>query len=675
MRRDILNSLRTTLLEGDLFERSNVLNLLGTMRATEMVDEIIAAIDDEEVEVGVEALETLTLIAPEDMTEALIERLKREPEADLRKALIHSITASGGANRKVTELLRDILADQPEHRSWIGDREQYWDMRMAAIQVAAEMRLQECVPPLSMMLDDPRNEQIIDLLLKVLAEIGGQGLNSLKEILEQGDSERRRRVMDALTHSREPESLRMLAEGLFDADSMVRVATLNALACRQASMLLKLVLVYLRDPDRDVVQASLDALPHITQERIEISLLEEKLRPLIEDQDARIRIAVLDIIAHATPTEVSAELKGKVRNLLTDKRANVAAAATKTVAYLADTLAIPLLLDNLHNRELYPVVREESIRAVAQMVEHDPHIAAELQKILTDTDQDVAVVALEALHQIEVGLIPSVEEMGSLVHRLLPLTQSDCRKLKERSIDLLGSTGHHSAVSTLQSLLHEDDQRLQLEASKALLQIARKDISLVERHSVENRLYHLIQNIEGESGGSPSLLRHALELLSHLNPDAFVSRCGGWLSSTNIELQIATLEQLGELFDRETALDSYNHLEEVVPQIVEYLASSDPDLRYEAAHLLKRFLEYERLQSLVKTQQDQIYSKLQEFAEDNPPDQSAEAGKWLAMLIPQLGQERVLLQIQQGESSQQRCVFMNLLNEILSNLEADQQAI
>ena len=86
-KQDAIQTLQTLLKSGTEVDRCNTCRTLGVLQAEESIDDLIASLRDEDVDVCIDAITALGEIKHESAVSPLLESLKNEPEGEIRTSL------------------------------------------------------------------------------------------------------------------------------------------------------------------------------------------------------------------------------------------------------------------------------------------------------------------------------------------------------------------------------------------------------------------------------------------------------------------------------------------------------------------------------------------------------------------------------------------------------------
>ena len=399
-----LQTVRALLSTGDALDRCCACRTLGTLGDPTVVDDLVERLQDDDIDVCVDAAAALGRLGDTAAIEPLLETLRNDPCGEVKAAAVAALSNIGG--QAAVPYLLDIADHPPEDIVWDDDDEAWdgwWDMQRNAVEALGRLRVTEAVPILTAILEDDAGQDIENEVLTALALIGGPAEATLIQRLTGGSPRERRRAAQALALAASPQSANALENALEDNEGDVRAAAIRALAKRGDNRHLAAILTCLKDPSTAVRQAALDAAAHLSNAGGTV-LNSESLAPLLSDESPIVRATALKVLAGQRPlaadenTEATpAHLQQQIRTLLTDPNANVATAACPLASRLHDPEIQNTLLAILADTGKDSTLRREAALALGTWHQTNATLLTGLTQALGDQDQAVRLAALNAL--------------------------------------------------------------------------------------------------------------------------------------------------------------------------------------------------------------------------------------------------------------------------------------
>ncbi len=401
-RQDAIQTLQALLKSGTEVDRCNTCRSLGTLQAEESIDDLIAALRDEDVDVCIDAVTALGDINHESAIPALLESLQNDPDGEIRTAIIEALGKLG--DKRSIPALIDICANRPDSLEWDGDWDPWWDIQQKAVETLGHIKAEEAVPTLLAIFSDEDCQDIESEVLTALARIGGPGIKALMKVYDKGSSRQRRRVMLALRYA---DISQDLARGLKDPAKDVRIAAINALEYRKAKHFLGALMLLFKDPDAEVRSTAVNAVSKLSQLKGTSDLDTEKLIALLSDSDSRVRNTALKVLIAAPTTELNETQRQAVHRCLSDKEPYVIKSACELSGALKDHTVIPKLIDIASNTHLYSDIRAQALFALGSIGIINDDITDFIKKRVTDKRQQVRLAALSTLMTLDKNYDPS----------------------------------------------------------------------------------------------------------------------------------------------------------------------------------------------------------------------------------------------------------------------------
>ncbi|MCK5640022.1 MAG: HEAT repeat domain-containing protein [Gammaproteobacteria bacterium] len=400
-KKEIIEALRGLLTKGDDADRSYACRALGVMGSSDVTPDLVARLQDEDIDVCIDAVDALGKLGDKTCVEPLLESLRNDPNSDIKTSIVEALGRLGGED--VIPFLLQIVKSEPEGIVWEDDDSwnPWWDMQLKAVEALRDLGEQQAVPILKDILDNEDEYQDIDNeIMKAMAVIGGPGEAELIQRLSEGSNRARRRSVLALAVASSTASSRALGRALQDVDDEVRAAAIQSLANRGCHQYLRAILLLLKDPVSTVREAAITAIPKLstgTDEDFDL----ESLLPLLDDQDSGIRSAVLNVLEGLLPDERVEEIQEQVRLRLEDHAPEVVSAACRLAGRMHDVDTQERLLAILADTEKDKIVRREAALALGNRAEIYPAVLDGLTGVLNDKEQALQSASLHALLELD----------------------------------------------------------------------------------------------------------------------------------------------------------------------------------------------------------------------------------------------------------------------------------
>jgi HEAT repeat protein len=393
--KEIVKALSHLIVTGDEVDRYYATKLLGTIGDIDAIPILIERLQDEDIDVSIEAATALGKIGHSNAIPALLESLNHEPNSEIKTAVVEALAQID--DQAVIAPLLELAKSCPDHLVWdeTEDWNAWWDMQLIAVKALGHQRVTAAIPILTDILRDEENQDIENEVLTALAHIGGEPI--LIQRLTQGSSRERRRAASALGLSQSTEAHNALIQAMTDSVAEVRIAAIQALTQQKAESHLDMLLLFLKDPEPKVRQVVLELLTHLPNHSDNAAIRLEKLTPLLEDSNPQIRLATLKALhnSKAIPTETLE----KIQSGLSDSHHEVIAEASLLLAHLHDHTSLPILLQILSDQQRDVTLRSQIARALGILGNWEAMTI--LSWAIKDEAQPVRIAALNALMQLE----------------------------------------------------------------------------------------------------------------------------------------------------------------------------------------------------------------------------------------------------------------------------------
>jgi len=439
---DVIQAMRGLLSSDDELDRCCACRALGLLGDNRVVDDLVERLQDKDIDVVIDAVESLGRLGDHRAIAPLLYSLQNDPDGDVKIAVVEALGKIGGD--QVADSLIDAAARPPENLEWEEDEEwdSWWDIQRNAVRALGDLGVTKAIPVLNAILEDESGQDIEIDVLQALSRTGEQGEARLITRLAKGSPRDHRRTIKALGSGRSSQGLRTIARRLGDKHEDIRVAAIEALVARGADQYLSAIVLLLRDANCEVRKTALNAVTQMNQ-TINENLPIEKLLPLLLDQNASVKTATLNILNQHLAVDDLLQLRDTLLNCLDDPAADIVAAACPLAGKIDDDEIITKLLTILIDKEQSPTVRREAALALGATVYGLEHKLDVLTHILTDQEQSIRLAAIQAL---------------MMLHQLLPqqaLSQPLPEPLSQKSnIDNNAETQSDTPLQIIIDALH-----------------------------------------------------------------------------------------------------------------------------------------------------------------------------------------------------------------------------
>jgi len=407
-----VRAIHNLLENGNEADRCFACHALGVLQDTKSIEKLSHYLQDEDLDVCIDAATALGQIADQQAIPFLLESMRHEPDGEVRTAVIEAL--GNIEDKRVTPALLSALSERPKNLEWDGNWDPWWDMQLKAVTALGVLRIKNAVPVLLKMLADDEYQDIETELLKALAQIGGAGITALMQHFTQSNSRVRRRVMIALRFSPQKQVGRELAKGIKDSTAEVRQTTIETLAELNAKHFLGALFLLIKDSDADVRASAIDAIFKITQnpdnanDKIEdYDLTINQLMTLLDDDDSNVRYMAASVLVafdkslQSTPSSLSDLDNQKIITMLADTDLRVAITACKLLAQLKMQQAISFLIEILSNDSKETQLRQHAAMALGAIGCAEQDVLSVLIENISDQHQIVRLTVLSALNNLD----------------------------------------------------------------------------------------------------------------------------------------------------------------------------------------------------------------------------------------------------------------------------------
>ncbi len=399
----VISSLRHLLDSGDEVDKCNASRALGSIGATEAIDDLVLRLGDEDIDVCIDAAEALGKLRAEKVVPTLLDSLLNDPDGELKTALVKALGVIG--DPRSIPLLMEIAEHPPEEmvRDSNEDWDDWWDMQREAVIALGNMRAEQATSVLQALLTEEEALDIEQDILKALVKIGVAGEKIVIQQLQASAALSRRRAANALALSRNSETLKPLAAMLRDSSEEVRLSALNALVERKATKYLGAIELLKRDRSEKVRQAAILAYDRLARPTdTETEGTPAPRSDLLQDPDAEVRATYLNSLQQAENQIDDVDLQQLVFTALSDRNDQVLQAAIPLLAMLPEPREREaLLIDLMQRPKLTSPLLLTCIQTLTQMSRWNDSVAQAMKRLISHDDGSIRLAALQALMSME----------------------------------------------------------------------------------------------------------------------------------------------------------------------------------------------------------------------------------------------------------------------------------
>ena len=366
--------------------RSRGLGQIGDATAVPL---LIAALEDEDEDVRIDAADALGRIGSSEAVEPLLNSLRRDPCGDVKRAA----AAALGAMRAVeaAPLLRALVAGRAEdeiawdQESFFADGWDDWlDIQLTAIESLGALGDAEAAEAVAGAALSEDGQDVTAQAARALAAMGGPGVRRLAQLLEVGGERMRRAAAAALASSDDPAARPALDPALGDRAPTVRMAALQARAG-----------IALDDPALTAFLKDRDPLIRAEAAR-RLPLSEADLAGLATDDLAEpVKLAALRRLAEGGRIPADHLLLKMLRLAANIYGGEIAAAALTALAARGGAAAFDDLRKVLKNDDSELAVRWAAVNALGAL--RHPRTVELLREIVAGEDRPLRLEAMAGL--------------------------------------------------------------------------------------------------------------------------------------------------------------------------------------------------------------------------------------------------------------------------------------
>ena len=402
--------------EGDEADRCNASRALGNMGAREAIDDLVALLGDEDIDVCIDAAEALGKLDARSVVPRLHDSLMNDPDGELKTSIIKALGQIGAPESR--PLLMKIAEQQPEDMILDSNEDwnDWWDMQRHAIIALGDLGASEAIPLLKQLLLE--NEEDVDDIetdiLNALLKLGSDGESAVIDVLQSASRAiSRRRAARTLASARSKHSLKMLARALTDPHEDVRLYALESLLERDALRYLPAIELLTRDRSREVRQTALRGVERLRALQQEQSPTARDAASIPRDEDAEIRITRLEILAEGRHSLDDAALLATLQQAFSDQDSRVVQAAIPLLTQLADReQAETELLMLLSRPKLDPALMVTALRALEGLGRWNLDLSRLLNRLASHDRQSVRLATLNTLMALQRSLLEQAATIG-----------------------------------------------------------------------------------------------------------------------------------------------------------------------------------------------------------------------------------------------------------------------
>jgi len=454
---EVIASLRELLVNGDELDRCNAIRSLVSLQAREAIPEIIDFLQDEDIDVCIDAAEALGNFKAKEAIEALLKVLLNDPEGEVKTAATKSLGKIGG--EKVEQALIKLAKDRPEDIDWNNsdDWDDWWNIQKEAVIALGELRSKEAIPVLIAMVRDEDSQDIQIDILRALAKIGGKADKKLKKLLDlenfssklsHADKSLRHRIITAMATSNSNKTLKALGLALTDKYADIRATAITSLTDRKAETYLIPIMLMLRDPEPEVKVAALKAIKQLSQESDNDEALEaEQLVQLLKQNNDSLQLTTINTILSLTKQnrfvdsieQLSESGQALLRACLTNKQISVVGTAAQILGKIKDNQSLHFLMQLFNKPNSLPFVRQEVIRSIACFYETEEQARNLVNSALFDKEQSVRLAVADGLlnasnrmEEVNETILPPMEVLLATINgeKIYLGTSSEAQEIK-----------------------------------------------------------------------------------------------------------------------------------------------------------------------------------------------------------------------------------------------------
>jgi HEAT repeat protein len=401
-RANVVHSLRDLLNNGDEVDKCNASRALGTIGATEAINDLVIKLRDEDIDVCIDAAEALGKLNATHVVPQLIESLKNDPDGELKTAIVKAL----GDIKSPTSIpiLIEIAEHHPEDMIIDSneDWDDWWDMQKEAVLALGKMKAQPATQVLMNLLESDDVLDIEHVILNALVNIGEEGEQRVTGLLKEASALTRRRAAYALSFSSTKKSLKALSSAFTDASEDVRLYALQAMVTRKATKYLPAIELLKKDRSEKVRQAAIIAYNSLSAGVKSEKTDDKGNERLLNDPDADVRSTYLQSLQAEDVNLSDEELLDHITTAFNDQNEIVILAAIPLLLKLTNKESSEASLIQLISR---PKISEKILRTcistLAQISRWNVNISRIMTRLINHNDQPIRLTTLQALMDME----------------------------------------------------------------------------------------------------------------------------------------------------------------------------------------------------------------------------------------------------------------------------------
>lgn len=394
---------------GDEVDRCYAAQALGRLQAPTALEPLYRHLQDEDLDVCIDAATALGNIGSDEAVQGLIDALHYHAEVDVKQAAIEGLSKCGG--ERVAKTLQQLL-DRPddmgmsETEGW----DDWWDLQLQAVKALGDNAVAEAAEALAQMIDSDDGQDIDSEILKALVQIGPAGVAQLEQRLLSATPRQRRRFATALAYAESAPAFELLFGLLDNEDADVRTAATVSLAAVRSDSVnfgserLVTLVGLLNDPSAQVQAAALRGLGQLQLSTTD-DAVDQQLLALLDSDDSQVRSAVLRLLSpEIEQYEVIPQvLIGRLQQGLSSDHEEEQRLCCELLARVDQAEVQQQLLALAEDTAAPAMVRRQAIQSLGQQSQADVEVLQVLWRCGQDANSALRHVALQSLQQLNLG--------------------------------------------------------------------------------------------------------------------------------------------------------------------------------------------------------------------------------------------------------------------------------
>ncbi|WP_426415244.1 HEAT repeat domain-containing protein [Aestuariirhabdus sp. LZHN29] len=398
-RAEVVDRLIELLHQGDEVDRCHAAQALGVLADYRARSALYDHLQDEDLDVCVDAAQALGEMGGEDAVQGLVDALAYHDAGDVKLAAVRALSECGGA--VALDALRPLVLQRPadmdtgESEGW----DDWWDLQLEAVKAVGRHGHAAAITDIMALLDDEEGQDIEIEALKALAQSGAAGVEALAGRLESGTMRTQRRIAGALGHSTHPQALTLLIELTSSSSGEVREAAARALSGRRDGVQAPHLAALLTDPVAAVQVAALEGLRSIDSGALDEAACIELLRS--EASTVRqIAMRLLALRVQQASTVVVEEWSELIIASARSTEHEEAAVACQLLGILGTEAGVEVLIEVAGESERLPLVRCQALHALGTLGRCDSSVIEVVVASTADMDGAVRHSAMRTLYRL-----------------------------------------------------------------------------------------------------------------------------------------------------------------------------------------------------------------------------------------------------------------------------------